>query len=145
MDTEVKDKLPGYAKMFEKDLYNIFCRFCQDNQKDSDMSPFDRSDLYETWEAMVTEAFLEVLNLRMKLQIASWAYYSEFPTTGTGFQKREMEEYDPDSIVGDASRIFLCVQPAVWAYPRASRDPRPRPIVKAQVLTSQDTSKLDFD
>ena len=151
----MKPTLPTHANRLQQQLLDVFRSLCVGQAKvvggqqtgSEKMSDFrSRLEHQLKWQKLVTEAFLDVLQLRLDMEKSNHKYWSKFPTTGLAFQKQFMEAtHNQGATADERSFVYLCLRPVVSAYPRNTENPRITVVVLAEVLVEGDSTEHRFD
>lgn len=141
----VKPTLFGHAENYRKNLFDAFVSLAlpvglqeQDMPENgtNQLRAFEHREGYaRLWMEKVNSAFHAALQLKLELEISSCLYEFKFPTLGDTFDAEWMSA--AHTMGGDiplGSKVYVCLQPAIFSVNRDGMSEDAMAIVKAVVM-----------
>ena len=137
--------MPTYADRFQQRLLDAVRSLCQSKDKRlwsqnehiaNETSSASRLELLEQqWRKPVTEAFLEILELKLAMRKARLLYHFTFPTVRSKFKREFMESaHCRGAAIPNYGRVDLCLRPSVWFKRRQNLKDNFKVIIPARVV-----------
>lgn len=146
LKNSVKPTLFGHAGNCRKKLLDVFVSLALPaGLQEQDMSEgganqlktFEHREAHtRLWMQKATSAFHTALELKLELEISSCLYRFQFPTLGDTFEGDWMSAAHStmDEDVPQGSKVYVCLQPAIFSMNRDGRPEDEMAIVKAVVM-----------
>ncbi|KAJ9605976.1 hypothetical protein H2200_009825 [Cladophialophora chaetospira] len=142
--------LPMLADRFQQQLLDALRSLCQSTDRlhwssSKESSSTSRLESQQRWRKQVVEAFLEVLELKIKMRKARLLYHFTFPTVRSSFKRESMESvHSRDVVTPEDAKVDLCLRPSVWFKRRQNQKDTFKVIIPALVSIDGFAADVEF-